>query len=350
MKQTEPLISVIIPVFNGEKYITQTLESILIQDYDPIEVIVINDGSTDRTGDILINFSSRLHIVNQDNTGVSAARNRGIELAQGELIVFFDSDDLMYPGKLSDQALWLDQHPSLGYVHSGWDRIDANDEHISSIRPWRYAPCLDLETWLVKSPVYLGAMMFCREWVERVGKFDPNLTQSEDTEWIYRLALLGCPGGWLRRSTAGYRYHKASATQNIPQAMHFINRVRREFLARPDIPEEILQKKDDLLYNTLIWSASRLFQAGYTDEIAPYLHQSRTFRDAPPVRMLTNWLAHMILNCGFTEIEEMEQLYSLKPVFRTVLEVDEHRWKELERLMDLIFKAEMIRKSRNLTR
>ncbi len=112
-----PLVSVIVPVYNGERYLTKTIQSVLTQDYQPIEIIVVDDGSTDRTAEI-VRAQPNIHYIYQNNRGVSAARNTGIAAAQGEFLAFLDADDMWVPQKLSVQVSYLTQHPDVGFVYA----------------------------------------------------------------------------------------------------------------------------------------------------------------------------------------------------------------------------------------
>src|SRR5919112_2696990 len=109
------LVSVIVPVYNGERYLAAALQSIFEQDYRPFEVIVVDDGSVDDTAKIARSFQ-QIHYIYQSNQGAAAARNAGVATAQGELIAFLDADDVWVPNKLSVQADYLFRHPEVGYV------------------------------------------------------------------------------------------------------------------------------------------------------------------------------------------------------------------------------------------
>jgi glycosyltransferase involved in cell wall biosynthesis len=117
MQNVPTLVSVIIPAYNASAYIEETIQSIVSQSYQKWEIIVVNDGSTDKTTEIIGCFTdSRLKLVNQQNAGVAAARNKGLLQANGEFIVFFDSDDLMTPEFLSERVIALRGDASVGYV------------------------------------------------------------------------------------------------------------------------------------------------------------------------------------------------------------------------------------------
>src|ERR671927_1384317 len=111
---TDPRVTVIVAAFNGERFLRETLESVFAQDFDSYEVVFVDDGSQDRTGEIARSFPVRY--VRQENQGLPAARNAGIALARGELVAFLDDDDLLPPTKLRVQAGYLQDHPETGCV------------------------------------------------------------------------------------------------------------------------------------------------------------------------------------------------------------------------------------------
>ena len=115
MTEQHPLVSVIIPVHNGGRYLRAALESVFAQTYRPFEVIVVDDGSTDDSGVIAQSFHD-VRYIHQANQGVAAARNNGIEAARGEFFAFLDQDDLWTPEKLKLQIAYLLSHPDLGYT------------------------------------------------------------------------------------------------------------------------------------------------------------------------------------------------------------------------------------------
>ena len=115
MAEEHPLVSVIIPVYNGGRHLRAALESVFAQTYRPFEVIVVDDGSTDDSSAIAQSFPD-VRYIHQQNQGVAAARNRGIDAARGEFFAFLDQDDLWTPEKLKLQIGYLLGHPDLGYT------------------------------------------------------------------------------------------------------------------------------------------------------------------------------------------------------------------------------------------
>ena len=113
-----PKVSVIIPAYNAARYLPEAIDSVLTQTYQDCEIILVDDGSTDDTAEVVSRYGTRVTYVQQSNQGVGAARNTGIDLARGDYLVFQDADDVLLPGKLEVQASFLDQHPDVDAVFS----------------------------------------------------------------------------------------------------------------------------------------------------------------------------------------------------------------------------------------
>jgi len=174
----QPIVSVILPVFNGEQYLTQTLQSVFEQDYSPFEVIVVDDGSTDNSASIVRSFRDVMYIY-QPNQGVAVARNTGLAAGRGEFIAFIDQDDLWMPKKLSVQMDYMLKHPDVYYVLSKQKMF--------------LEPGCHLPGWLKKEFLkeeqagFLPSTLLCRKSVfELTGKFDPAYTAASDTDWFFR--------------------------------------------------------------------------------------------------------------------------------------------------------------------
>src|SRR5258706_11646315 len=125
-----PRVSVIIPNYNYAHYLTQSLDSVLAQTYPEVEIIVVDDGSTDDSETILRSYGDRIRWIKQKNQGVSAARNLGVHETQGELVAFLDPDDLWLPAKLEWQVRRFLDDAELALVHCGVEVIDATGTHL----------------------------------------------------------------------------------------------------------------------------------------------------------------------------------------------------------------------------
>ena len=117
-------ISAVLPVYNGEKYLVDTIESVLCQQHRAEEIIAVDDGSTDRSFDLLSSYGDKVRVTRQPNLGVCRARNRGVEEARGDWIALIDQDDIWYPHKLSTQVAFVEKHPEARFVFSDVDFID----------------------------------------------------------------------------------------------------------------------------------------------------------------------------------------------------------------------------------
>jgi glycosyltransferase involved in cell wall biosynthesis len=181
-----PLVSVIIPTYNRREFVQEAIESVLRQDFDEREVIVIDDGSTDGTEAALRRFPS-IHYYSQTNQGVSLARNQGLQLAQGALICFLDSDDLWLPKKLSTQVRLMAQHPDVlvSYTDEIWirrgRRVNPKKKH-QKHSGWVFAQCLPL------CSISPSSVMLRREVFDQVGCFDESLPVCEDYDLWLRIA------------------------------------------------------------------------------------------------------------------------------------------------------------------
>ena len=171
---SSPLVSVVVPVYNGEAFLRETLDSVFAQDYDPIEVIVVDDGSTDGSARIAQSYSDvRYHW--QENAGPAAARNRGIEVAQGEFVAFVDSDDIILPHKVSTQVGYLRVHPDVTATLARQEWI---------VPPPGAVPDL---VWGDLDGVPAMSMVIRRAALLDLGCFDPALRGPEDTDLLMRL-------------------------------------------------------------------------------------------------------------------------------------------------------------------
>jgi glycosyltransferase involved in cell wall biosynthesis len=184
-----PLISVVIPAFNAEKTIRQTIESVVNQTLTDLEIIVINDGSTDSTIDVVNSVKdSRLQVFSYPNEGVTVSRNRGVSKAVGEFISFLDADDLWIPNKLESQLQALRSHPEASVAYSWTNFIDADGKFLS--------PCHRVKVTgdvysklLVQNFLDNGSNILVRaDALKTIGGFDQSLSLAEDWDIGLRLA------------------------------------------------------------------------------------------------------------------------------------------------------------------
>lgn len=313
-----PLVSVIIPAYNGDRFISEAIESVLQQTYQHFEIIVVDDGSTDRTSIVLQPYFDRIHYRQQQNQGVAVARNRGLELAKGELIAFLDQDDTFLPDKLSLQVNCFEANPQLGIVHSGWNVTNERDEIISAVQPWQGLPVMDLAAWVEWKPVFLGAMLFNRKLLNQIEKFDCRFHQTNDVDLVLRLALVGCETTWVQQTTVNYRQHECNASKNVLQQVEELEAVLDKFFGRSDLPAWASKLERRSRYQSLVWSAWRLYQNGYIDEATEYLEKSLHYRNLTWTETLLDWS---------TCFKQYAQEYNVQ--FDTLTFIHSQSWQEL---------------------
>ncbi|MGB3692449.1 MAG: glycosyltransferase family A protein [Spirulinaceae cyanobacterium] len=171
-------VSVIIPVYNGEAFLAEAIANIQQQGHQPLEIIIVDDGSTDQTAKIAAQYQEVVHYIYQANSGPSAARNRGIEIAQGNVITFLDVDDLWPENKLKSQLECLAKNSHVEIVQGKIQhlQIDAESQQ-SSI----YRTLYDIGV-----SFNLGGAIFRKSVFDRIGLFDESLRYSEDVDWFMR--------------------------------------------------------------------------------------------------------------------------------------------------------------------
>lgn len=182
--ESEYRISVIIPVYNGEKYIAEAISSVLNQSYKPFEVIIIDDGSDDKTADIVAGFLGSLRYIYQENAGIAAARNLGVAKSEGEYIAFLDADDYWVADKLSLQTAALAKDNSLEAAF-GMVQQFYSPETDETFRQSVVCP-----TEPSKGP-HPGTLLIRKDTFLRVGYFSTNFKTGEFIDWYARAGEKG---------------------------------------------------------------------------------------------------------------------------------------------------------------
>ncbi len=220
---SRPLISVIIPVYNGARFLEEAVGNILGQNYDALELIVVDDGSTDDIAAVLGRLPVDVRYFRQDNAGAGAARNRGIKDASGDLIAFLDVDDLWPDENLNILSSCLAGDPALDLVH-GRGQLT------------RYSGGAGIGEYLGNPresfPCYIGAGIYRRQAFEKVGLFDPELRFGEDTDWFNRAMECGLRMARLDEVTLFVRRHEANMTRGKSLVERNMIRVLKKQLDR----------------------------------------------------------------------------------------------------------------------
>ncbi len=313
-------VSVIIPTYNDELYIAKAVNSVLNQTYTNYEILVIDDGSTDSTRQILARYGDCIKYINQEHQGVSAARNLGIEKASSELISFLDADDYFLPEHLQQQVSCLEQKPFLGMVSSGWCRVDEKGNVLSKNKPWEVLPRLNIETWLISRPVLPSAMTIRRKWLDKVNNFNTKFVLAQDIDLILRLALKGCQTDWSGKVTSCYRSSDRNATNDTVKQAKFFDMVFDDFFFNNNLPESIARLENQARYSYLKWLGWRLFHTSKYSLMTSYLSRALSYSDYSKTETICDWIEYFE-NCSLDEGYELDA-YSLSNL---------KEWKELMR-------------------
>ena len=199
-----PLVSVVIPVFNGERFLREAVQSVLDQRYSPLEIIVVDDGSTDDTASVAKSLSETVRYLYQTNQGPAAARNRGIQQAEGDLIAFADADDLWPATKLELQLPYLINDPKIDIVLGRIQQVRLSEADGQTKSEEFAEPAFS---------VNLGSAVMRKSVFERVGLFDETMRYSEDVDWFMRAREGGATIVTIDAVTLLYRQHEQNMTR-----------------------------------------------------------------------------------------------------------------------------------------
>jgi glycosyltransferase involved in cell wall biosynthesis len=224
MSDQSPLVSVIMAAYNAAEHIGEALESVLAQDWRPLEVVVVDDGSTDDTAAIVAGYPEVVYL-RQENKGPSAARNTAVERSSGDFVANFDSDDLLPTTRVSDQVGYLLAHPEVGAVFGRQE--------------WMNAP-----EWMARDSVYgdvdgipLSSVMFRRDVFFKVGGYDTSFVHGEDMDLLVRMRERGIEYQVIPQIVLYRRYQESSLTAGRAPHEPLLRSLRAK-LARQASPGE----------------------------------------------------------------------------------------------------------------
>lgn len=250
------LVSIIICAYNAKDFIGETLQSVLAQTYPNIEIIVVDDGSTDETAATVHAYGSRIHYIFQKNQGLSVARNTGLGICRGEFIIFFDADDLLPADRIAFQVDYMKRYPGLGLSFVDYRNFDgggpSQETHFQSCPRLQQAfrgrgeiilenACEDL---LHENFGISGTMMIRRAILSRVPRFNPELRGAEDLNFYYQLArythvgLINVVGMFRRLHASNLSGHRETMLPAIVRNYTELFRTEEKPSAR-----RLLQKK-----------------------------------------------------------------------------------------------------------
>ena len=265
---TSPRVSFIIPTFNRRDYLPIALDSVLAQTYTDYEIVIIDDGSTDDTRDILFPYEQRIRYFYQQNSGIAAARNRGIEESRGMYLALLDSDDYWLPGKLACQVEGLEKNPQWGMVATRCSSISPDGRFRRHNRPGKSGWIL---IDLFKSNfIRTSSAMITRECLDQVGLFDTSLPECEEYDLWLRIAHR-YPIGFINQSLTVYTDNPHGVSTDSLAGRHVRIKVLEKEYLRERIPPALYRRRMARNYHYL---GRHYLRRGQPSEGKKYLRQA----------------------------------------------------------------------------
>ncbi len=292
----DPLVSVVIPARNRGQYILQALDSVFAQTFTDYEIIVVDDGSTDNTRELLTPLIQKgaVRYERQEAKGVSAARNHGIRLAHAPYIAFLDSDDLFLPTKLEKQLGVFSSEKDLGFVHCSFSKFDDEGRNLGLRDTSRFQgqiyPDMLLE-WSVL--MAMPCMLMRAEVLKEVGGFDEQMTWAEDLD-LWRRIARRYRVGVVPEALVKVRVHATSTSYDKTRGSHGFERyLEKAFAEDSNLSEDFRKRATAKMYAKL---AQNLLGEGGADQMKQARQHARRALAARPLQLsaLATWLASLL--------------------------------------------------------
>ncbi|MBI3243377.1 MAG: glycosyltransferase [Chloroflexi bacterium] len=305
-----PKVSVIIPTYNLASLLPLTINSVLEQTYPDLETIVVDDGSTDNTPEVMERYSGRVIYIRQPNQGVAAARNTGIRAASGDCLMFMDHDDLLLPHKVQRQVDVMQARPDISFVHCRYYHIDEKGAPFEKVG---LLPEGDVLAQLIIGDfVWVGGPLIRRECLERVGLFDEENPWSADWDMWLRIARTGYAFACVQEPLGSYRILSSSMTGNVLKLEQGAIRVLDKAFADPALPADIVARKSLAYGHTRFWLSCRYYAAGAWEDAGRNFSQALALHPQFLSRM--NEMAQMLADDALS-LRVTEPLGFLEGVF-----------------------------------
>ena len=252
-----PLVSVIIPNYNYGRYIEECLLSVTNQSYKNLEIIIVDDGSTDDSISILEKYNTQIILVRKDNSGVSNTRNFGVNVANGEYITFLDADDTLEPTKIYEQ-MQLIKESSSELVYCGVNVVDSKLTCLKILLPQFRGDCTKLFYRFPTRAIVLlasGSPLMSRSLIDKVGYFDPQLHTSADWDYMRRMSHFSTID-FVNKPLINYRRHQESMSVKSLTSYYSDNTLAvKKMLADDSI---CMRRKERVWLNFYAWAKFNL--------------------------------------------------------------------------------------------
>jgi glycosyltransferase involved in cell wall biosynthesis len=262
-------VSIIVPTYNREKFIKRALDSVIEQTYQNFEVLVIDDGSTDNTRDVVKSYGERVCYFYQENKGIAGARNAGIKESSGDYIAFLDSDDYWMHGKLERQTALFREHSEYGLVASCCASVRLDGSYREKNRPGKSGWVL--KDLFNKNFIRTSSAVIKKECLEKVGFFDEELKECEEYDLWLRIAAQ-YPVGFINESLAVYVDNpEGVSTDSLSGRLFRLKVLEKEYLKKK-IPEKMYNRR---IAETCHYIGRHYLKRGNREEGRSYLRRAQ---------------------------------------------------------------------------
>ena len=285
-----PKISVIIPTYNRAHYINEAIDSALAQTYQNVEIVVVDDGSTDETRAVLKGYEDKIRYFYQDHQGISAARNFGIEKSSGQYLAFLDDDDIWFPEMLEVQVAYLEAHPEVGMVHADMlvmDETSDNPRPRKRMLPGPIPSGFILSELIIRNVIMIQTAVVRRSCLDEVGFFDPDNRVSQDYHLWLRIAGK-FPITYINRALAIYRIHTTNRRGDGVGPRRHLAALEKVLRLNPEVFDDVglnighytlgFQTAYKLFNQGSFQTAYKLFNQGSYMEARRYFSKARRIR------------------------------------------------------------------------
>jgi glycosyltransferase involved in cell wall biosynthesis len=237
MKENSTKVTVLMPAYNAGKYIAEAIESVLQQTFTDFKLLIIDDGSTDNTEEIIRSFSDkRIHLIHQSHHGIAAALNKGLSKAASEYIARFDADDICFPERLMQQVAFLDEHPEVIIIGSDAEYISEDGEHLFHFKSIGHSHQQIIQKIHSYCPFIHSSVMYRKEAIIKAGGYSIHAHSFEDYLLWIQLLKFGKFAN-LPQQLIKVRFNPASVTIDERWRGRFFRKMKRDIISKGTITE-----------------------------------------------------------------------------------------------------------------
>lgn len=297
MDDKSPIISIVVPSYNHARYLSAAVESVLAQDYGKVELIVIDDGSTDGSREVLERFGKRFHWEVQANRGQAATLNKGWTMSRGDILAYLSADDVLLPSAVSRSVAVLERNPDVVLTYCDFNLIDPDSNVIRRVR----APDFEYRDMVIRMICHPGpGAFFRRRAFEQAGPWHTGYRQHADLEFWLRLGLHG-RFQRIPEVLAAFRVHPGSQSFSSVPVLRPEEPVKmiEEYFANPLVPDSLRAERKQALGAAYLEKARLHFRIS---EYRKALAAARTAIGLHPRQLLSLRTARIAFNALFNRL------------------------------------------------